>query len=538
MQITPRRAGEPAAMTVQALEADPSAPAVCKPSLAGSQPIRFSCRYSDPATGDGKVTIGGSALQCDGSATANLNLSFSGSSATTMMNYEDAGKVELSAAYGIPNTNTALTGSQVFTVAPFAFKFFAKTNKPSGEPDDFPYEYAKVGATGWARVGAVNAQGKLTKNFGKEGTPSKASLSYNFVVPAQGEAGTLAFSPALVSFVGGLADVKAMWNQVGLPRFKATLPNNEGYQGTALKVEGLQDARFNPVKFAAVLTNTPGRAPYFQRMECSAALIAAVPGCIHYAFAGQQFELSVQALDAGDHVMKNYHGDDSTTFAKPVRVFTAATQGGSSVTELTVAQDGFAFTNGVALLGTSVTMAGEAAPQQVFLRAENADASSLAAPADAPITIVWGRAKVSNNYGTPSLALPLELQAHYFLNGQYVLSDLTTKENAPTASASTVPYDAPYGVLPLSADLVQFEGCSGLLVDSNGCTANAGLAANQALRFARGKARFYLKAPGVKGSAGVRATGLRFLNGLDGKPGAATFGIYKSGPVIHLREVY
>jgi MSHA biogenesis protein MshQ len=555
LTVPDRRAGEATpAITVQAMEANPSTPAVCVPSIPnGNATINFACNYADPTTGTKGLNINGTGVACFASnataAAVPVSLPFSGGKSTVNLSYFDAGRLQLAANYSTGGSS-AWTDSSFFTVVPSKFVFFA--DDAAAVPNPLPNPFTKVNVTGSGRIGAVDKDGNITPNFGRETTPVKAALSYTFAVPVGGEAGNFTFQANPVTFSGGLAQFKATWDQVGGPELKATLENDANYPATSMKVSGIQVARFVPHRFSVNVSESAALDPVFRQMACNAALQTAT-SCTSYAMSGQPFELAITALDAGATVMKNYDG----AFPSALNVSavsargaadSAPTQrppGGAGIVSVLSAS---AFKNGQATAAVRYLVPAKAAPLPVFFRVFGTDGSSLADvnpsvnSTDALAAIVWGSVRVGNSYGSSRLNLPMTVTARYWDGQTYVASALATKTGiAQTALAQTTvgvakPLPNPYG--SPRADLVSSTPANCTLgLNAGGACVNTLIVLPRFLTFTNGETRLFLQAPNASGSAVITTIPFDFLDH-EAAAGRANFGVYKSGPVIYLREVY
>jgi len=162
-------------------------------------------------------------------------------------------------------------------------------------------------------------------------------------------------------------------------------------------------------------------------------------------------------------------------------------------------------------------------PASIYVRAvDDADkvtSGRATGAVELPLTAVSGRMMVANNYGSQSSALPVEVQAQYWVSnaGGYVLNP------------------AYYSDLQAVGTNRTFDNCKGLL--------NCGALTLKAdkLTFVAGKATLQIAPPQAPGSANLtlNPAGTGWENFyLPSTTGRETFGIYRSGPVIYTREVH
>ena len=133
------------------------------------------------------------------------------------------------------------------------------------------------------------------------------------------------------------------------------------------------------------------------------------------------------------------------------------------------------------------------------------------------IKVVSGRFQVINNYGSDVLALPVYVYAQFWDGARFI--------NSSTDQSSVF----------RRGDVV-LNNCSKTLNSSAGCKTALTLApATYAL--VDGAAHFTLAAPGSgsTGSVDLRVGAVSYLPSTTAR---ATFGFYKGGPIVYLRELY
>jgi MSHA biogenesis protein MshQ len=563
-----------ATVTIQALTASGNNQS-CVPLVASKTvSIDMACTYSDPVSGTIQPKIGSTSLSCGGGTTG-VQMSFNASGiASAVLEYADAGKVNLAAGYTYSGGGTAFsaTGNNSFIAAPKEFLIVA-TNAVTGVSTAVTHDiFAKASEPFTVKVSAVNALGNVTRNFGREATPESVTfLPPTVVNPVDaGNSGTIS-QGQFNAFSNGVADSKSgsagQWNfsDVGAIKLDARLTNASTYYMGYTPLTGfvtkgtLTIARFIPDHFDTVLmtdneistlapTQTGGRT-----MNCS-GLVAGVNPCTGtstgFIHSGQPFFLKVLAYNGASPtpgLTSNYAG----SLAKPITT-TAWTAAGGAVAATgaltwsgadpkfsftagsgTPAAPGPSSTNLPRFTFTSAYPASDILPATIYLRAIDTDnVSSLrgvsANSVEAPLTVVSGRLLVANAYGSQNSPLPIDASAQYYMPSGYVFN---SQVNA--VSATTV------------ASKITFSKCQKALdISGNGsliCPASLKVAnPNDVLTLDKGKGTFRMAAPtptltGI-GSANV-SLGLIF-DYLPSSTGRETFGIYRSGPVIYTREVH
>jgi MSHA biogenesis protein MshQ len=272
-----------------------------------------------------------------------------------------------------------------------------------------------------------------------------------------------------------------------------------------------------------------------------------------YVYSGQPFDLRVTVRNAADATTVNYDGRAKTLMA-PVTlqglapaddkiVSPPAAPAGSRLTDGSSAQTTVKevaldkFLLGVATQSVAYRFPGAyampagaialAAPTDVRFRASSTYASDdvvssgPAAPkTEGELTVLTGRVMVPNSYGSERLPIRLPVQVQYWNSGWLgnVSDSVTQFGSAGVALAN----------------------CSKGLTSGAGACNGVAKVQDGTYVFKQGvlpppKGQLVLLAPGVAGSVDVSVSGLPYLPSTQGR---AVFGVFKSGPVIYLREMY
>ncbi|HWW69300.1 MAG TPA: DUF6701 domain-containing protein, partial [Duganella sp.] len=146
--------------------------------------------------------------------------------------------------------------------------------------------------------------------------------------------------------------------------------------------------------------------------------------------------------------------------------------------------------------------------------------ATAATSVEAQLTVVSGRLLVANTYGSPNSSAPVDASAQYYMPVGYVFNPLVQLTSGPIA------------------DFITFNNClKGL---AGRCPSMKAAASPATLTLAYGKGTFRIAPPSpvttTMGTVDVSLGSLIYY--LPGSAGRATFGIYRSGPVIYRREVY
>ncbi|WP_317205873.1 DUF6701 domain-containing protein [Janthinobacterium sp.] len=580
LAVPNHRADSAAAFSVSALQAAPNGQA-CVPLFAGtSKSIDFGCAYANPATGARHVRVGSAAngvpADTAGACAARLGsvtLNFDANGvAGAWLKYADVGRITVTASYA-PSSGAdqglVMSGSASAVVAPAAFAF-ERIWDAAAPVKDNPAAAAAQGRAGpvfikagkpfSAQLSARNSSNAVTPNFGAETPPQTVTLNQALQYPGGGRAGTLSggFGAPFAAGVGVASDLA--WDEVGILTLTAT-GNADGYlgapgaqtrdaAGALLAVGGASGnvGRFIPDHFNTVVLSgkaTPAYTPATPGvpMDCVAGLSCA--GAQNgFAYAGQDFALRVLAMNANNVVTENYSGaaDPQLSIVPPLRL-TGWTQAGGNA-QNPAGDANYAAAGGVALpavsfvKGQSSTLQAYAyplvpgLPSDVFFRASESGGDGVtslrpANSAEDGLSIVSGRMLIPNNYGSELLPMTINLRAQY-----------------RNAAGVWLPNGADSASVVTPAALSR-SNCVKNLLDASkpsGCKDALAVATPGSVTFSQGAARFQLRAPGAGNNGSALLQFLKESNPsskyLPSAKGQATFGLYRAGPVIYLRELY
>lgn len=518
-------------LTIKAVQASPANPLVCAPGMTGAKTVNLKCAYSNPVSGTQAVLVAGTALNATNAAAsacdaggANVSLTFDTTGvATPTLQYADAGQMTISASFagtaGTVDAGLAMSGTGSFIAAPASFSI---TNVTTGS--------IKAGNNFSATVSALNANGNVTPNFGKENLhltapnniPEGVTLSSTLVGPAGGN------NPALANgsvggalFTNGVATVNTLnWSEVGDIKLNAAL-TSAGYLGSTQAPVGATTvaSSFIPDHFDTQIVQT-GVASAIVPMTCPAALAcpANTVGASGMVYSGQPFTVKVSAMNLAGVVTTNFHN----AYAQDVTLSGVGGAGALSNPLLTagnfVASGVDAGTATTATLPAyTFTGAAPVAPTNITVHAVGSGVSAAivsAGAGESGLTVVSGRIKVGNAYGSELLPLTVTANAQYFAGA-------AGWANSVTDSVTSLTIAATYNVV--KAGVVQGTTVPTVVgpVSLAGGTVQIALGASGA---------------GVTGAATVAPTAPAYL---PLTPGTATFGVYKGGnQFIYQREAY
>lgn len=509
---------------------------LCVPAFASvTRAINLKCVYTNPVSGTLSVRVGGSALNAANSAAAacdgtgrSVNFAFDSTGvATGTLQYADVGQMTLNATYtgsgATGDAGLSMTGTGSFIAAPSSFAF---SNITTG--------LIKAGNAYSARITARNASNTATPNFGKEAAPEGVTLSSNLVAPVGGN------NPAIGnniisggSFISGVADLSNLsWGEVGLITMTAKL-TNPAYLGTTLTASGISGntGAFIPDHFDTVTSGG---------MACPSGfpLPYTCPAQFNgFVYSGQAFSTQVTAFNLGGSVTQNY--DSAFAYSKAVTLSAMNALGGATtnpsggtLTLNTIPAS--AFSKGVASTSTPVYTfpVSPTVPTNIFMRAVDTDnVSSLRTVTtnsiEGGMTIVSGRSKISNAYGSELLPLTLKVSVQLWDSTNWVTctTDGVTQFNTNLSPAGNILPTIVTGPLALG---------------------NVSVTAPGSVKVGAGVTTFTLNKPSVTGSVDLRLNAPSYLyTGSNnaatdpGIPGRATFGVYLGNPsLIYQREAY
>lgn len=568
-------------MTLRALQSNTNTSA-CAAALTGTRSVNFSCTYNNPASANPKfpastVSVNGVSLStCDGQTTTPVSVNFdSNGTATPTVNYPDVGQVSLNASFTTSSGST-LTGSDAFVVGPAGFQITATNsqnnavcstnaalvgNLCTGTADANSPVFIGAGQSFSTQVAAINANGNVTYNFGRETSPESFDFSQSMSAPAQGN-----FTPVTPDWgplSGGARSASGMYaDEVGILNLTATL-HNASYLNSATLARpsgSLNVRRIVPDHFGVEFSAPAGL------MSCATLSNKPCPGnpgnSFLYSFQPFDIKLTAYALAHGASpatITTNYQGAYAKTTSSSISATTtsAAAFGngalawkksdgslvasGSEGIAPALFNAGVANSAGIQLVGgtsydshpelgfSTIYPAADSTlqpPTTLYLKAQDADGVT----GRALMSFVSGRLLVQNNFGAPTSYLPVRLEAQYWTGSSY---------------ASNGAYINTAGV-PLNGRIT-IQNCTPKGGSPGACGSAPALRANTVLTFAAGAATFLVTPLSGPASAELQlalpppapqSPPTATINYLPSNTGRLTFGVYKSGPVVHIREVF
>ena len=553
----PRYAEEAGTLSISALQASSSNPRACVPLFASqNKMLTLKCNYADPASGtvpariqnkDGSyIPLAANTGSACSTAGAAVQLAFDGNGlATPNMLYADAGVLSLTATYASTSgsdSGLTLTGSGPVIVGPKYFVFSGIAT-----PQAAGLAVAPLAPASSITVTALAADNKtVTRNFGRESTPPTLQLTPAVEAPVFDGAQKPAVTGS-VAFTGSNGAGTASnlsWPEVGMLRFTASIPTYLGATLPALPATGNSGVvQYVPHHYMTEIVVSKDKIVPFAPL-CLAAMkcVAGVAPDGAYAYSGQPFSLRVTAQNLNGGTTLNFDGRDKSYLvavqlqgwdaAQGKQLFPPKDPAGSRLTDGSSAQntltgiDPAAFTLGVATPVIAYRFPGangamvQIAATDVLLRAASSyqgiEASSADPGVEGKLSILSGRWMVPHGYGSERYPVRLTVQAQYWNGATWV---------ANLADSISV----------FSKAQVLLANCKKVLVCADLAVADVPYGVDKGV-LPQDK-RLTLLAPGAGkvGSVDVSISGHPYL---PSTVGTVVFGVFKSGPVIYLREMY
>src|SRR5471030_3299787 len=556
---------------------------------SGTVPVRIN---STSAAGVvTSVPLAGDASSACTAGGAKVGLKFDNTgAASTTLQYADVGQMSLNASYVPPSGNTpVLQGGTSFIAAPASFGFtITQVAAPKTlNPNDLVSPFIRTGDPFQVVLSALNSSGKVTPNFGAESTAESYTLATPvLLLPTTCSAAsppTNCIAPPVVGSFGpiklGVATASSMtWGEVGVFGWTATLANTSGYLGAGggfITTGTVKVGRFVPDHFETTVTPVKG-VPMACTYTTGSSTTTVISGCPanQAVYSNQPFAVQVTAKGPPSNnvssTMVNYHNevaelltytgwDGAGAFdlagAKTTHQRISSPNPPGTLGSIAASQfaAGVASTTAAAPLQYNFSSIDPSktslltAPTAVYLRALDVDLANMAvitpgvgaSSTEPGLMVVSGALLVSNNYGSEMSPTPVTLKARYWNGSAYTNS---TIDNNQTGYA-------------LSNSGISFTNCTQHLatgatagVGQPNCSAALKLKATSTpttstLLFNNGLSTFLLTAPGSGNSGAADITindsvGPFVIPFLPSISGRTTFGVYRGGPVIYLREVY
>jgi len=335
-------------LILQALQTSDDDVSVCEQLFAdgATVTVEFAAECDDPGTcsigqsatvNSTAITLAAQDLASGAAAYSPVDVTFANQTTSTgaplIINYSDAGQIELHARYDIPFDNDVdfpitsedyLVGSTSFVVRPFGFDIDFSGDRAGGgalslASDAAGPAFAQAGtdfstsvtARQWEAADDLDANGVpdssanltnngATPNFGNESAAGENDVvvTHSLVEPAAAigsREGTLS-GGSFTDFSSGVSTVNLQYSEVGIITLTANLADTD-YLGSGADVQGnvVNVGRFYPHNF---------------NLD-SATTVAEYTSNTAFTYMGQEFPTSfiLQARNADNEITQNYIGD-------------------------------------------------------------------------------------------------------------------------------------------------------------------------------------------------------------------------------------
>lgn len=536
--------------------------------------LQFSMKCVNPTTGAGgiaklrnvalKACIGNTAAQ-SAAQWQGIPIAFESNSATSLpvpFVYSDVGQVELLLSETASALAQVSTSGQ-FVVRPYKFALSTPLANPAGlvEAGKMTADigrFWKAGAGFSLDVIAQNFDGFPTPNFGRENIPQQVELvttvaidSLNYAIPGDPTSEALAFDDMAVGdketfpqvkgffspFSGGAASGNSFtFAEVGIINVRAHMHLSTYLDTADVTSNGIALGRFYPSYFT---TEVP------VEMKCPSPDTLACNGLgLHYS--KQPIRTIVKAFNADHEITKFYQGK----FVKSPRLLPFTTMGGGSqatrgtLTPSPITDAPTVFIQGVATTWPSYDYAATTyEPLDIYLRASDADlvtSNRATASVEGGTKIVRGRMLVENAFGSELLPLSVTARAQYWTgttatNGRWLTSAFDQLSILPPPQPDMGTVIFPHSVTTTQLRL-SYAQCKGNMTNCNSLTPFPDPKATLAtMEMKEGVLKFKLAPTGKTGSVDAS---LNLPVWLPSTPGRLTFGVYKSTPLIYIREIF
>jgi MSHA biogenesis protein MshQ len=448
--------------------------------------------------------------------------------------------------------------SDDFTVRPQAFSSIASSNASADSTG------MSASATPTVIAGRAFSLSADTDVVGYDNTPqANPSLLEWLNVPTGGRAspgtGTLggSFSTAASAATGNGASGSFTYDEVGYFRFKENGVFDDtftSYSGDKAAGDCVTDGFSNTAdangKHGCNFGNTEV-SDHFGRFIPDHFDTSVTQACVRddsvesFTYSGQPFPLTITARNQAGGEAANYSG----AFARQVSLTardaadTADNPGPGSLSLTNVPAS--AFSGGIARANPSYAFTNQRTAQTaVRVRAAESEVTSLRSPTSLTVegsaSILSGRARIANAYGSELLDLPMVFRTESWNGSGWVLNALdsctgdTTLDanNAVSVALASNPAALPTCIYDTGNPGLSGAGCAAAAAVSRqfkeGATPTVGFA---------GDFNLWLRAPGAGnfGTTVLNATVPTWLGVVP--PAMATFGRYKT-PLIYRREVF
>jgi len=279
----------------------------CAPAFSGTRTVDFWTDYMSPASGTQSASVNATPVATAAPGTP-ISLNFDANAeASITVNYPDAGQLNLHARHVGAGSEAGLIleGADLFVARPAGLAVFSSAAPACAMADDTCPLFTAAGADFPLTVQAACwvsdvdtdfSDNPVTPNF--QQTP--ISLTPVLLAPSPGNNGTLTVTnTAIGAAEAGTVTLNQQYSEVGVIRIDASAGN---YLGTGDLLGSTPPlGRFSPDHFALAAM------PITHRSTTPACLLPS-PSTFTYMDEPFQLDFTVQAMNAGGSVTRNYQG--------------------------------------------------------------------------------------------------------------------------------------------------------------------------------------------------------------------------------------
>lgn len=501
----------------------------CQPLFAGNRSIQIYTSYTNPNSGTMQVSVNGTPVSTVAASPTTLTLNFNVSGVSTLtINYADVGRMTLYVRDVVTGTN----GSGTFVAYPTDFLLSAiQRTSPvllnPGAANAAGARFVAAGEDFSVTVTARNSLGNATPNFGRESPAEGVTLTSALIADPD-----LTNNPAIGGTFGAFSNGSASgtaftWDEVGIITLMPSLTSGN-YLSSGVNVTGLSSGNVGRFYLHHFDVTPDATTPIRNRADTACAACT-------FTYMGErmdaQFTLIAQALNNATTL--NYTGSyaklNLTVIGNPLGFGAVDT---AAPTYLTSRLDTTGGVTGNFVLGEAdlvaaiaitrlATADGPYAALQIGIAPVDADGAAMDAfdlNADATpgndhaligsTQVRFGRMRIANAHGSERLPLLMPITTQYWNGTAFI----TNTDDNNTAL--------------LISDIVLSNYQKNL---------NSGETTVTVPSFVNGVGQIGLSAPGSSnnGSVDINTNAPTYL---PSNTARATFGIYKSGPLIYQRE--
>ncbi len=539
-------------------------------SYDGAKDLKVWFDYANPASGSIVPSADGNAVAGTEAGAGTLPLTFNNGQAAFTGRYKDTGQIQLFLAddnVADPNLPDGIRGATApFVVKPYTFAV-SSIEDASGVPnpgaaDATGNAFTAAGRPFSVTVTALDADGDVTPNYGRELVPETVALGANLVSPAGGNNPGITAGLGFGPFSGGQATgTDFAWPEVGIITLTPSVGDGDYLgAGNVAGIESGNVGRFHPDHFTAAL-NTPmfetacaagsftylGQPFTYSAVPVITATARATDGSVTQNYDGAYFRINNGTLQNRSYTSANGALDTSGlpgTGSDPA----IAPQGNGLATMTFSAGAGLAYarTAPEAPFGADIALSIDIVDADGVVALTNpvTFGGGGGMVFDAGAEMRFGRIRLVNAIGSERVNLNVPMRAEYFQGGA---TGFVTNLDDSCSSSVSLSLGSFTNNLGAGETCVIENGAPG--ESGVGCAASGPVGLRYREPPLGGDFNLYLQAPGDGNDGSTTITAdvpawLRFdwnaaVPGLENPAGTATFGIYRGEDRrIYTRELY